>query len=279
VSLQFEKNLKLSSSQERLLSLQSQIVRNGENNYQLLPFEASIFKLNLQGFEHRRVTIRLAPNTKAVHERSQVIPKNVGTALAIRPAISSTIGSTISNQEDDSQLAVERVAAELASVDLFERLLAEYLRTKKFTKPLDVAEILNLHRDSYPLVARQIIESGLLRGEVRPWLELPEEDQVYSLSRVLYLSNGEQEYLVEALQITRESRKLAEYIREQRELSLEQEASLQMLVNQIRQFDQQRQVLNRDNSQLTARIQWLTIGLGIATVLGALGTFYGLFFD
>jgi hypothetical protein len=267
MSPRFEKNLKSGLSQEDLFSLQSQLVQNGEDKFQLLPIEASIFRLSLQGFEHTRVTIRLGRYSKALHERLEVPSANEDTT------------STMSSNEESFQLAVEKVADELASVDLFERLLTEYLRTRNSIQAFDVAKSLSLHGELSSSAARQIVASGILRGEMQPWLELPEEEQLYSLCRVLYLSIGEQECLFEALQITRESRKLAEFIREQREWSQEQEASVQMLVNQIRQFDQQRQLQNREKYQLNAKIQWLTVGLGIATVLGALGTFYGLFLD
>ena len=245
--------------------LELQLVPNEDNRYQLLPFQASVFKLSGQGLEYRRVTIKLGSISRTVGRYTHTTTQTV------------EMTSTTSSQDDNPPQAIEKLAEELASIDIFERLLSEYLHTKNSSQTIDVAEVLYLEGHSHVAEASHLVDD-FMNGEVLHYTQLPVEEQVYSLSRVLGLSKVGQEYLVEALRITRESRKLGELIRVEGERSRDHEATLQIVMNQITQYAQLRHLQNQKNQRLSTRVRWLAIGLGVATILGTLGIFYGSFF-
>jgi hypothetical protein len=247
--------------------LQPQLIPVEDNKYQLIPFEASVSKLSIQGFEYKRVAVKLGMLHKTLHERSRAPAKNV------------SITTTTNSKKDDSKQAFEELAEELASINIFEMLLASYLHAREGSPvATEVAEILDPEGQSYPAATgKELLVDNLTKEEVLPYHDLPQEEQVYSISQGLYLSTVEQEYLVEALRITRESRKLAELIREERELSRGQEYSVRMLAAHVKQYAQQLQQQNQKNQRLSRRAWWLTIGLGVSILLGSLVTMYAFY--
>ncbi|MCC6455144.1 MAG: hypothetical protein IT328_09395 [Caldilineaceae bacterium] len=248
--------------------LQPQFIPDGDNKYQLIPFEARVSKLSIQGFEYKRVAVKLGMLHKTLHERSHAPAKNV----SITPT---------SDKKDDPQLAFDELAEELASINIFEMLLAGYLHTKEETpEAAEVAEMLDTEGQAYSATTGQeLLVDHLMKGEVLPYPDLPQEEQVYSISQGHYLSTVEQEYLVEALRITRESRKLAELIREERELSRGQAYSVRILAAHVKQYAQQLQQQNQKNQRLSRRIWWLAIGLGVSLLLGSFVVMYAFYFN
>jgi hypothetical protein len=249
--------------------LQPKRISDENNKYQLVPFQASIYNLGIHGFRYRRVAVKLGIALKAAHERARASSKHVDSTAAT------------SSRETNSQPAFDELAEELASINLFEMLLAGYLHTKEGTQAAtEIAELLHLEGQTYPDEARQkLLVDDLTKGEVLPYTDLPREEQVHSLSQVLYLSTVEQEYLVEALRITRDSRKLAEMIKEEREWSRGQAYSVRLLAAHVKQYAEQLQQQNQKNQRLSKRARWLAIGLGVSTLLGTLGALYALFLN
>jgi hypothetical protein len=106
------------------------LARRGESTYKLIPFQSSNAKNSLQPPLNKRVAVRLGNASKAAQRRLDSTTQHEDPT------------STVSFQT----VEVEKLPEEQALVNVFEKLLAEYLHIKKSSQATEVAELMRTER-------------------------------------------------------------------------------------------------------------------------------------